>query len=156
MFRHHVIWCNILNFNDIVFPALSIQTMHRTGAMVTESDHFSFFLFFLTRRHTVTGQVHVQQSNRCLRDRIWKPGDPALTWLTQKFIQPNKQKCRFTKWRVFLGKIQATKPHSVQNFSLHFSSFLDKKSWNYFSQQICDVHHSNVWAQLVPLSPACL
>lgn len=90
--RCSLIWQNIFYSNDTVFSAPTIQTVHWT--VVTESGQYSvFFVSHLPAGiHWPDRAVHAMLlclSDRCVRDRIWKPSGPAHTSLTQNVLNNN-------------------------------------------------------------------
>ena len=75
---------------------------------------------------------------------------PRTTLLHQLKIHLVKHKIQvFTGWRSVTLRMPAAKSHSVPSFR-HLVSLAFQKSWNLL-KQICRVHHSEAWPQLVLL-----
>ena len=96
--------------------------------------------------HTLTRWVRVVVlflTDRHVRNMTERLGSPAPRSINSKFIQPNTH----TQYSL-LDK------EGFRVLAAKLLSLFSQKSWKLMTQ-ICNFQHSKIWAQLVPLSPAC-
>ena len=105
-----VIWKNIFNFKNVVFPALSIQTMQRTHAVVTDQKSVFHFLCFShfsegMRLQDKGHMVLLLLTNRRVRDRICPVALPSPNQLKIHSAKQT-QNTAISGWKHNIGRCQ--------------------------------------------------
>ena len=156
-FRHHVIWWNVFNFNDVVFSARFIETKQRTYVVVTDLGHCAGLLFFtFLWMHVFSRQVCVVLLFLTNRHVKMGPGrlvaSPHL--INLNFIQPNSHKMHYVQHEKVL-QVECLHENLTLCQVSDTKSPLFDRIWKFIGANLqCSA--SAIWAQLVLISPACL